>query len=221
MTLVPRSLHRRPSQHRPATESFVLPPDVRGLHHDHVSQATMSKVQSKNNPGPDHSRPVGLRHPNIRVPLLRSRSSARGRAGRSDEIRQDRGLVPGRVARANCIDISGPGGLKCILESFSKFPRMRKPSVKLPDGSRDKPKDIRSEENEAGAAIRDKLRGRKRRVSNRNLCSRRAAQCHHSSIKLLCQRFNHAGTKSGFRLSEHAVRFTGAIVGDRKLPICS
>src|ERR1700730_4050021 len=66
-----------------------------------------------------------------------------------------------------------------------------------------------------------KLRGRKRRVSNRNLCSQSAAYCRHLSIKLFCERLNHAGTKPGFRLSEHTIRLTGAIVGDRKLPICS
>ena len=51
-------------------------------------------------------------------------------------------------------------------------------------------------------AGRHKLRGRKRRVSNRNFCSQSAAQCHHLSIKLPCQRFNDTGTKSGFWLSE-------------------
>jgi hypothetical protein len=65
------------------------------------------------------------------------------------------------------------------------------------------------------------LRGRKRRVSNRNFCSQGAAHYHHLSIKLVCERFNHAGTKPGFRLSEHTIRLTGAIVGDRELPICS
>jgi hypothetical protein len=65
------------------------------------------------------------------------------------------------------------------------------------------------------------LRGCKRGVRNRNFCSQSAAQCHHLSIKLFCERINHAGTKPGFRLSEHAIRLTGAIVGDRKLPICS
>jgi hypothetical protein len=92
--------------------------------------------------------------------------------------------------------------------------------VPLGDG-RATDSDIRSGENGSGAAVRYKLRGRKRRVRNRNLCSRSSARCHHLSIQLLCQRFDHAGTKSSFRLSEHAVRFTGAIVGDRKLPICS
>jgi hypothetical protein len=58
-------------------------------------------------------------------------------------------------------------------------------------------------------------------VSNRNFCSESVAQCHDLSIKLFCKRINHAATKPGFRLSEHAIRLTGAIVGDRKLPICS
>jgi hypothetical protein len=63
------------------------------------------------------------------------------------------------------------------------------------------------------------LPGCKRGVSNRNFCSRSTAQCHHLSIKLSCERLNHAGTKPGFRLSKHAIRLTRAIVGDRKLPI--
>ena len=63
------------------------------------------------------------------------------------------------------------------------------------------------------------LRGCKRGVSNRNFRSRSTAQCHHLSIKLSCERLNHARTKPGFRLSKHAIRLTGAIVGDRKLPI--
>jgi hypothetical protein len=57
-----------------------------------------------------------------------------------------------------------------------------------------------------------KLHGRKRGVSNRNFCPQSAARCHDLSIKLVCERFNHAGTKPGFRLSEHAIRLTGAIV---------
>ena len=43
----------------------------------------------------------------------------------------------------------------------------------------------------------------------------------HVPWALLCQHFDNAGTKSGFGLSEHAVRYAGAVVGDRKLPICS
>jgi hypothetical protein len=66
-----------------------------------------------------------------------------------------------------------------------------------------------------------KLRGCKRSVSNRNFCPQCSAHGHHLSIKLFCKRLNHAGTKPGFRLSKHAIRLTGAIVGDRKLPICS
>ena len=68
---------------------------------------------------------------------------------------------------------------------------------------------------------RHKLHRRKRRVGNRNSCPQNSARCHHLSIELSCERFNHAGTQPGFRLSEHAIRLTGAIVGDRKLPICS
>ena len=49
--------------------------------------------------------------------------------------------------------------------------------------------------------------------------SRTSAHCHHLSIELLCQRFDNTGTKSGFGLSEHAVRFAGTVVGDSKLPI--
>jgi len=44
-----------------------------------------------------------------------------------------------------------------------------------------------------------KLRGCKRGVSNRHFCPRSTAQCNHISIKLFCQRLNHAGTKPGLR----------------------
>jgi hypothetical protein len=82
-----------PSGRLPATESVVLTPKSKAKHHDHVLQATMSKVQSNSN--------VGTDHPNIRMPCLRSHLSARGRAGRSDGIQRNRWLVPGRIASAN------------------------------------------------------------------------------------------------------------------------
>ena len=56
-------------------------------------------------------------------------------------------------------------------------------------------------------------------MCNRNFRPQSSARCHHLSIKLLCQSFDNAGTKSGLGLSEHAVRFAGAVVGDRKLPV--
>jgi hypothetical protein len=47
-------------RHLPVTESVVLPPDVRGLHHERVLQTTMSKVQNHNDAGTDHPRRVRL-----------------------------------------------------------------------------------------------------------------------------------------------------------------
>jgi len=61
----------------------------------------MSKVQGNNIAGTDHPRPVGLWHPNIRMPCLRSHLSAGGRTWRPDEIHSNRWLVPGRIASAN------------------------------------------------------------------------------------------------------------------------
>jgi hypothetical protein len=62
----------------------------------------MSKVRSNDFAGTDH--PWSSSGFDIRIfecPALRSRSSARGRASRSDEIQGNHGLVPGRIARAN------------------------------------------------------------------------------------------------------------------------
>ncbi len=39
------------------------------------------------------------------------------------------------------------------------------------------------------------------------------------SIELLCKSIDYAGTKPGLCLSENAVGFAGAIIGNRKLPI--
>jgi hypothetical protein len=38
-------------------------------------------------------------------------------------------------------------------------------------------------------------------------------------VELLCQRFDNARAKPGLGLSEHAIWFSLAIVGNRKLPI--
>jgi hypothetical protein len=100
-----------PSGRLPATESVVLTPKSKAKHHDHVLQATMSKVQSNSN--------VGTDHPNIRMPCLRSHLSEGGRAGRSDGIQRNRWLVPGQIASAS---VSPP-------ELGPPFAELRRPLV--------------------------------------------------------------------------------------------
>jgi hypothetical protein len=90
-----------PIRHLSVTESVVLPPDVKGRHHGWFLRAIMFEVQNHNDAGADHSRRVRLRHPNIRVSRLRSRSLASDRACRSDEISGNSGLATRRTASAN------------------------------------------------------------------------------------------------------------------------
>ena len=58
-------------------------------------------------------------------------------------------------------------------------------------------------------------------MSDRHGRSTGAAQRFNLGIELLGKGVDDAGAKSGFSLSENAVRFSNAVVGDRKLPIRS
>ena len=60
----------------------------------------------------------------------------------------------------------------------------------------------------------------KGRVSNRNDRSFWSAQSYNLGVELLGKRLNNAGAKPGFGLGKDAVRFSDAVIGHGKFPIC-
>jgi hypothetical protein len=91
-----------PPRYLPVTESSVaLPPKPKAKHHDHPA-TTLPHVPNANHVGAGYPRPYWLRHPDVRMPCVRSRPSDCGRpTNRPDEVPQNERMASWTTASAD------------------------------------------------------------------------------------------------------------------------